>query len=107
MWLLRIIVVVLLTVLLVIVALANVEPANPAVFSWKPGPVPLYLVIFAAAGFGFLIGLALVGIRELQWRLNLSKTRKEKTLLENEVRNLRAAPLDGLDDELGSRSSRS
>lgn len=99
MWLLRIVFFVLLTVLLVIVALDNDAPVDVNFLGWQLEGVRLFLVLFGAALAGFALGLALVGIREVQWRMNSSRTRKEKALLEDEVRNLRAAPLDGLDDE--------
>jgi uncharacterized integral membrane protein len=105
-WLLRIIVFILLTVFLVIVALDNDASVDVQLLGWEFLGVRLFLVVFASAGAGFIMGLILMGIREVQWRVNVSKTKKEKNLLENEVRNLRAAPLDGLDDEAPSSSSR-
>jgi uncharacterized integral membrane protein len=98
-WLLRIVLFALLTVVLVIVALGNNTPVPVQFLGSQWTDVPLYLVIFGAILAGLFVGLAVVGIREIQWRMNVSKDRKQKTLLENEVRNLRAAPLEGLDEE--------
>ncbi len=106
MWLLRIVFFILLTVLLVIVALDNDAPVDVHLLGWELLEVRLFLVIFGAAGAGFVLGLILMGVRELQWRLNVSKTKKENALLEREVQNLRAAPLDGLDDESDDASAR-
>ena len=65
---------------------------------WHPQQeVPLYLVIFGAALVGLVAGLLLGAIREVRVRMTLSKERKERQVLEREVHDLRAAPLQGLD----------
>ena len=99
MWLLRIVLFVLLLALLVLVALDNDRPVDVKLLGWELLQVRLFLVVYAAALFGLLVGLAMMAIREVQWRMRTKRQRKHQSLLENEVRDLRAAPLHGLEDE--------
>ena len=102
MWLLRIVLFVVLLALLVLVALDNDRPVDVQLLGWELLQVRLFLVIYAAALFGLLLGMIMLAVREVQWRMQTSRQRKQKALLENEVRDLRAAPLHGLEDENSS-----
>ena len=99
MWLLKTILFVVLLAMLVIVALANDIPVPLHLFGWHVEQAPLFLVMFGAALVGLLGGLLMTAIREVQFRMVLSRQARDKNLLEREVRDLRAAPIDGLGDE--------
>lgn len=96
MWLLKTFVFVALLGALVFVGLTNNEPVSDLnLFGWKPaGDVPLYVVLFGAALFGLIIGLLFAGVREIQWRVELSRQRRESAEAERELRGLRMASLD-------------
>lgn len=97
-WLLKIVVFVVLLVVLVLVAIGNDATVDLDLLVWKIPGVRLFLVMFGAALFGFLAGLALLGVREIQWRLSTSKRLRSEAQLQREVDELRRAPLSGLDD---------
>jgi uncharacterized integral membrane protein len=99
MWLLKTILFVALLGILVVVALANDSPVDVRLFGWHVQQAPLFLVMFGAALVGLLAGLLLTAIREFQFRMLLSKQLRERNMLEREVRDLRAAPVDGLDED--------
>lgn len=100
MWLLRVIVFVALLVVAIWVSLQNSEQlVDVHLFSWDFPGVRLYLVMFASAVLGLVAGLLLGAIREVRVRMTLSRERKERQVLQREVQDLRAAPLQGLDAE--------
>ena len=97
MWLLRTLLLTVVVAALVIVAVQNSEPlVDVRVFGWEVQSVRLFLVMFLCGLVGFVAGLLVAGFRELKLRLRLGDERKQKTMLEREVRELRAAPLQGL-----------
>ena len=63
-------------------------------FGWQFTGVPLYLALFGAALFGLIIGLAFAGVREIQWRVVLSRQRRQSADVERELQGLRTASLD-------------
>lgn len=97
-WLLKIVVFVALLVLLVLVAIGNDVVVDVNLLLWQVQGVRLFLVMFGAALFGFLAGLALAAVREVQWRMLASKRERSEQHLQREVDELRRAPLSGLDD---------
>lgn len=97
-WLLKILVFVVLLVVLVLVAVNNDVSVPLNLLAWEFENVRLFLVMFGAALFGLLAGLALAGIRELQWRMHVKRHRRDHAHLEREVHELRRGPLKGLDD---------
>lgn len=97
-WLLKIVIFVVLLVLLVLVALGNDAVVDVNLLLWQVQGVRLFLVMFGAALFGFLAGLALTAVREVHWRVAASKRKRTETHLQREVDELRRAPLSGLDD---------
>ena len=62
--------------------------------------VPLFLVIFAGIVVGLLIGFVWEYLREYKYRSALSKTGREATKLEREVKRLKSTGNDGKDDIL-------
>lgn len=97
-WLLKIVIFVVLLVVLVLVAIGNDATVDVNLLLWHVQGVRLFLVMFGAALFGFLAGLALAAVRELQWRVQVSKRQRTEQHLQREVDELRRAPLSGLDD---------
>ena len=79
---------------LVFVGLNNNTPVSLDLFGWQFAGVPLYLALFGAALFGLIIGLAFAGVREIQWRVVLSRQRRESADVERELQGLRTASLD-------------
>lgn len=97
MWLLRLVLTLVLVALLVVVAVNNTASVELRLLGHHMAGVPLYLVVFGAAFFGLLLGLLLSAVREVQLRGRMRKLDKRRQQLEREVRELRAAPLDGLE----------
>jgi uncharacterized integral membrane protein len=96
--LLRYLVIVLLAVVLVVVAMANRDPvslhllpgdlADYAGFS-ATAKIPLFLVIFAAAAAGLVIGFVWEWLREGKHRKTASRGQRQVTALSREVARLR------------------
>jgi uncharacterized integral membrane protein len=99
MMLLKSLIFVVLLVVLVFVGLKNNTPVELHLFQWSLVDVPLYLALFGAALFGLLIGLIFAGVREVQWRVALSRQRRDSADAERELRDLRVAPLERGNDE--------
>jgi len=98
-WLLKTAVFVVLLVVLVLVAVSNdatVESVDLLV--WQGENVRVFLVMFVSAIAGLACGLAFAAVRELQWRMHVSRNDREKGELKREVQHLRKAPLKGLDE---------
>lgn len=100
MMLLKSLIFVALLVVLVFVGLKNNMPVELHLFKWTLVDVPLYLALFGSALFGLLIGLIFAGVRELQWRVSMSRKKRETADTERELQDLRVASLDqrGEDD---------
>ncbi len=97
MWLLRTIFFVILLVFFVAIALQNNEPlVTVKFFAWTQAMVPLWIVIFASALVGFVVGMIVSVVREIRLRLDSGKLRRERDEYEREIGRLRAAPLDEL-----------
>jgi uncharacterized integral membrane protein len=106
MWLLRTLLLTALVVAFVWVAIENSDPVeNVDLFGYEFASVRLFVVMFASALLGFVVGLLMSALRELRLRMQLSSERKERGLLEREVTDLRAAPIEGLSDDDPSRTS--
>jgi uncharacterized integral membrane protein len=109
MWLLRILIFVVLLAALVLVGLKNNTPVALDLFWYQLVDVPLYLVMFGAAIVGLLLGLGFAGVREVQWRVALSRQRRASSEAERELQGLRMAPLDehplSPDDDAGDQTS--
>lgn len=100
MWLLKTLLLTALVVGLLTVALQNSEPrVDVSIFGYDFLQVRLFIVMFGAALAGFVVGLLFSAYRELRLRMRLSSERRQRDLLDREVRDLRAAPIDGLDDD--------
>ena len=100
MWLLRMVVLTAVFAVLVILAIQNAEyHVDVAIFAWSFENVQLFLVMFLSLLAGFVLGLVVVAWREMKLRMRLGQERKAKSLLEREVQELRAAPLQGLAEE--------
>jgi len=97
--LLKSLIFVALLVVLVFVGLRNNTPVELHLFNWTLVDVPLYLALFGAALFGLLIGLVFAGVREVQWRVALSRQRRESADAERELQDLRVASLEGREDD--------
>ena len=104
MWLLRVFVFVLLLAVFVILAgQNNKEPGvDLELFVWSFTGIKLWWIMFAAALFGFLIGLLVSAFREIKLRMDFSKLRRDKIVLEREISELRAAPLHDLGPSTGT-----
>jgi len=98
--LLKSLIFVALLVVLVFVGLKNNMPVELHLFKWTLVDVPLYLALFGSALFGLLIGLIFAGVRELQWRVSMSRKKRATADTERELQDLRVASLDqrGEDD---------
>ena len=96
MWLLRTIFFVILLVFFVVVAVQNSGSPGVTVkfFGWNQPDVQLWIVIFASALLGFLVGMIVSAVREIRLRFDTGKLRRERDELEREIARLRAAPLD-------------
>jgi uncharacterized integral membrane protein len=94
MWLLKILIFVVLLAALVFVGLKNSTPVPLDLFGYQLTEVPLYLALFGAAIVGLLLGLGFAGVREIQWRVALSRQRRESSEAERELQGLRMASLD-------------
>jgi uncharacterized integral membrane protein len=94
MWLLKILIFVGLLAALVIIGLKNSTPVPLDLFGYKLTDVPLYLALFGASIVGLLLGLGFAGVREIQWRVVLSRQRRESSEAERELQGLRMASLD-------------
>ena len=99
MMLLKSLIFVALLVVLVFVGLKNNTPVELHLFQWSLVDVPLYLALFGAALFGLLIGLIFAGVRELQWRVSMSRKKRETADTERELQDLRVASLDQRGDD--------
>jgi len=96
-WLLRTIFFVILLVFFVAIALQNNEPlVTVKFFAWTQPMVPLWIVIFASALVGFVVGMIVSVVREIRLRLDSGKLRRERNEYQREIKRLRAAPLDEL-----------
>lgn len=104
MWLLRVLVFVALLVVLVWVGLQNDGPVDVSLFGKTFVGVRLFVVMFVAALAGFVAGVLLSVWREVKLRMALGRETRAKALLQREVIDLRAAPLQGFDAE-GPRES--
>lgn len=93
MWLLKTLLFVALLGALVVVGLKNHTPVALDLFGWQLTEVPLYLALFGAALFGLVLGLVFAGVREIQWRVALSRQRRESADAERELQGLRMASL--------------
>jgi uncharacterized integral membrane protein len=94
MWLLRILLFVALLVALVIVGLGNSAGIDLNLFGHHMTDVPLYLALFGAAIVGLVLGLGFAAVREIQWRVVLSRERRGQATMERELHELRTAPLE-------------
>jgi uncharacterized integral membrane protein len=94
MLLLKTLIFVVLLVGLVFVGLRNNAPVSLDLVAWQLTDVPLYLSLFGAALFGLLIGLAFAGVREIQWRMELARQRRQSADAERELHGLRTASLE-------------
>jgi uncharacterized integral membrane protein len=94
MWLLKTLLFVVLLGALVFVGLKNHDPVALNLFGWHLAEVPLYLALYGAALFGLILGLLFAGVREVQWRVALSRQRRESAEAERELQGLRMASLD-------------
>jgi len=99
-WLLKTLLLTALVAAFVWVAIENSDPVETVnLFGYQFAAVRLFIVMFASALLGFVVGLLLSALRELKLRMQLSSERKERSLLQREVTDLRAAPIEGLVDE--------
>ena len=94
MWLFKILIFVVLLAALVIVGLKNSTPVPLDLFGYQFFDVPLYLALFGASIIGLLLGLGFAAVREIQWRVALSRQRRESSEAERELQGLRMAALD-------------
>ncbi len=96
MWLLRTILFVLLLAFFVTLAVQNngTPGVNVQLFGWTFTGLPLWVVIFASALAGFVVGMAVAAIREIRLRFDTGKLRRERDELQKEIVRLRAAPLE-------------
>jgi uncharacterized integral membrane protein len=99
MMLLKSLIFVALLVVLVFVGLKNNMPVELNLFRWTLVDVPLYLALFGAALFGLLIGMVFAAIRDVQWRVSMSRQKRERTDAERELQDLRVASLDRRDQD--------
>ena len=99
MMLLKSLIFVALLVVLVFVGLKNNTPVELHLFRWSLVDVPLYLALFGAALFGLLIGLIFAGIREVQWRVSLSRQKRDRADADRELQDLRVASLERGDQD--------
>lgn len=97
-WLLKVVVFVALLVALVFVAVDNDARVDVNLLTWQFTQVRIFVVMLVSAMVGLVAGLAFAAVRELQWRLHLSRKEKEKGELKKEVHHLRKSPLQGLDE---------
>lgn len=96
MWLLRTIFFVILLVFFVVIAVQNSTPdITVKFFAWTQ-TMPLWIVIFASALVGFVVGMVVSAVREIRLRLDSGKLRRERDEYQREIARLRAAPLDQL-----------
>lgn len=94
MWLLKTLLFIVLLAALVVVGLKNNSAVSLDLFTWQLLDIPLYLVLYGAALFGLALGLGFAAVRELQWRMVLSRQRRESAEAAEELRGLRMASLD-------------
>ena len=94
MWLLKTLVFVILLAALVFVGLKNSTPVTLDLFSWELLDIPLYIVLFGSALVGLALGLGFAAVREVQWRVVLTRQRRQSAEAEEELRGLRMASLD-------------
>ena len=95
MMLLKSLIFVALLAVLVFVGLKNNVPVDLHLFVWSLTEVPLYLALYGAAIFGLIIGLLFAAVREVQWRVELSRQRRSSADAERELQDLRVASLEG------------
>ncbi|RKZ13895.1 hypothetical protein DRQ32_00570 [bacterium] len=94
MWLLKTLLFIVLLAALVFVGLKNNSAVELDLFGWQLADIPLYFVLYGAALVGLALGLGFAAVRELQWRLELSRQRSASAEAEEELRGLRMASLD-------------
>lgn len=94
MLLLKTVLFVVLLVALVFIGLKNSTPVPVDLIAWQLADVPLYLALFGGALFGLLLGLGFAAVREIQWRVVLSKKKRQSADSERELQGLRTASLD-------------
>ena len=99
--LLKVLVFVALLVLMVFVALSNDAMVDVNLLRWEFTQVRIFLVMLVSALVGLLAGLAFAAVRELQWRMQITRAIREKNELVREIQHLRTEPLKGLDEMLG------
>ncbi len=106
MWLLKTIFFVILLVFFVVVAVQNNESPGVTVklFAWTQHMVPLWIIIFGSALFGFVVGMLVSVVREIRLRLDAAKLRRERDEFQREIARLRAAPLDDFSSSVAPSS---
>lgn len=67
--------------------------------------VPLVVVVLISFGVGFLVALAAMGLREWRLRRELRRLRKQNTVQDRELADLRALPLQELSGEAGGKDT--
>ena len=98
-WLLKVLIFVVLLVAMVLVAVQNDAPVESVdLLLVQFENVRLFLVMLVSVIVGLACGLAFAAVRELQWRLHVSRHEREKGDLKREVHHLRQDPLKGLDE---------
>jgi uncharacterized integral membrane protein len=95
---------VILLVFFVAIAVQNSAPdITVKVFTWTQ-TMPLWIVIFASALMGFVVGMLVSVVREIRLRLDSGKLRRERDEYQREIARLRAAPLDQLSSSVNDDS---
>ena len=99
MWVARILLFVALLSTFIWVALQNTQLVDVRVFTKTFLGIRLFVVMFLSVLLGFIAGLLLAAMREVKLRMALAREHKAKVGLEQEIGGLRAAPLQGLENE--------
>jgi uncharacterized membrane protein YciS (DUF1049 family) len=106
MWILRWIVLLLIIVVVLTFSLQNQNEVVVIKFmNWESNPVPLYITLFVAFGFGMVSFLLIAVFQQLQTLSDLSRTKRKFKKLETERDELqkkyddRDSEFDRLEDE--------
>ncbi|MFH0882075.1 MAG: LapA family protein [bacterium] len=106
MWIVRWIVLLLIIVTVLGFSLQNQDQmVTVRLLSWESGPVPLYLALFIAFGFGMAAFLLIAVFQQLQTLAELGRERKMKKKVEQQLEQTRLeleqlqGQLEGTHDE--------
>ena len=97
MWVARWILIATVIILILGLALQNDDLVELSFFTWKSGPIPIYMVLYIAFAAGMVVFLLLSIFHSVQQSLVIKKQKKTIRKLETELEKMKATAVEDHD----------